>query len=130
MEKYLLTFEFRYEDSPKYLGERSQYLTKEVTIGVYEDFEEACDEGNKVLEIFESRFKLNQNYTIKERFSKNGGPFNFKKDLISNLGYLKTPFTFFGKITTLKYDSIEDCLDDVVSSAKRYFEFKKKEKEN
>lgn len=76
----------------------------------------------------ESKFELHQfpngRIAIKERFSKNGGPFSSKKDLITNLAYLKTPFEFYAKITTLRYDDVGETIADVVSAVNRYKEYK------
>ena len=132
MEKYLVTIEFRYSDSPRHLDD-STYRTKKVTIGVYDDFDEACKSDNALMENLESKFDLHVFPSgikaKKERFSKNGGCFGSKHDLISNSAYLKTPFQFFAKITTLKYDSIDETIDEVVNSAKRYRKFKNSEEE-
>ena len=127
MEKYLLSIEFRYSDAPKYEdGYTSR--TKNVTIGVYDDFDEACKYGNELMENLESKFPLhefpNGLKAKKERFSKNGGCFGGKYDLITNLAYLKTPFEFYAKITTLSYNVINDVINDVVSATKRYKEYK------
>jgi hypothetical protein len=126
MEKYLVTIEFRYSDAPKYdYDYDSTSRNKEVTIGVYDDFDDACKGGNKVLEYLETKYKLNPNYNRKERFSKNGGCFGSKRTLISNLAYIQTPFTFYAKITTLKYeDSIEDVIDSVANSVSNYRKYK------
>ena len=56
----------------------------------------------------------------RERFSKNGGPFGSKKNLITDMAYLKTPFRFFAKITTLEYDNIEGVVNSVLDSIKKY----------
>lgn len=120
-EKHLVTVEFRYSDT--YVDSTTS-KNKEITIGVYDDFEEACKEGNKILEKMESRYKLHifpsKGPAKKERFSKNGGPFGSKKNLITNMTYLTTPFQFFAKITTLKYDSIDEAIDEVEAASKRY----------
>lgn len=128
MEKYLVIIEFRYSGVPK--GEYDGgSRSKKITIGVYDDFGEACLNGNQALEVLESRFELHTfptgNKAMKERFSKNGGCFGNKKDLITNLAYLKTPFEFFAQITTLKYSSLNETVDEVVDSVKRYREYKK-----
>jgi len=78
----------------------------------------------------ESKFDLhifpNGKGTAKrERFSRNGGCFGSKKNLITNLAYLKTPFQFFAKITTLKYDVIDNVIEEVTDSVKMYKEFTK-----
>lgn len=126
MEKFLLTIEFRYSDAPDSYG--STHKDKMVTIGVYDDFDEACVAGNGLMENLESKYPL---YTFpdgstakKERFSKNGGCFGMKNDLISNLAYLKTPFSFFAKITTLHYDNVGEVIEDVTRSVKRYQDYK------
>lgn len=126
-EQYLVTIEFRYSDKPK----NEMHLTsknKTITIGVYNSFEEACEGGNKVLENLESKFSLHTfpdgRQATKERFSLNGGAFRSKKDLITDLAYLKTPFSFFAKITTLKYVDIEEVVQEVNEAVKRYRKYK------
>lgn len=127
MEKYLVTIEFRYNAAPRH---EDDYTSREdkVTIGVYDDFEEACTHGNLLMENLESKFKLhvfpNGQGAAKERFSKNGGCFGSKYTLITNLAYLKTPFEFYAKITTLKYGDINDVINDVVKSTKTYKAYK------
>ena len=86
------------------------------------------------MENLESKFDLHvfpngKGEAKKERFSKNGGCFNGKHDLITNLAYLRTPFQFYARITTLKYGAIDNIIDDVVNSAKRYKEYKNSEQE-
>jgi len=132
MEQYLLTITFRYKDIPRnHLY--SEHHEKCITIGVYNDFDEACKNGNIVLEKLENKFPLHVfpsgEKAKKERFSKNGGPFGYKNDLVSNLAYLKTPFQFSAKIVTLKYDNIDNVVDDIVLAKKRYDEYEKKNKE-
>lgn len=123
MEKYLVRIEFRYSDAPK-IENNITSKNKMVTIGVYDTFEDACRNGNNLLETLESKFNLHRfpdgSKAPKERFSKNGGCFGSKKTLITNLAYLKTPFDFYAKIEALKYDNINEVIEDVVSSSKRY----------
>ena len=117
MEKYLVTIEFRCNDLPC-------DPIKKGTGGVYDAFEDACIEGNKLMEDLEDKFPLHVfpggRTAKRERFSKNGGCFGGKKNLITNLAYLKTPFDFYARITTLKYGDIDNIIDDVVNSSKRY----------
>ena len=97
MTKYLVKIEFRY--NAKVPNEQdSSYKRKEIAIAICETFDEATQKGNEALEIFEKHFESNKAYNRKERFSKNGGPFGTKEDLISNLGYLKNPFPFLLKL--------------------------------
>lgn len=127
MEKHLVTIEFRYSDAPIHKG-GSTHRTKTVTIGFYDDFDEACKNGNHLMEVLESKFELHQfpdgTKAPKERFSKNGGAFGSKLTLISDLAYLRTPFSFFAKITTLRYTPIEEAINEVVSATKRSIEYK------
>jgi len=126
-EKYLVTIEFRYSDAPKFEDDCTS-RNKVVTIGIYSDFDIACNSGNDLLKKLESQFKLNPHWNKKERFSKNGGCMGTRKTLISNLSYLQTPFTFYAKITTLKcVMPIENAIDDVISAQKRYNQYRKGE---
>jgi hypothetical protein len=129
MVKYLVKIEFRYSDAPE-SENRTTSKNKVVTIGVYDTFEDACKSGNTLLETLESKFELHQfpdgRLASKERFSKNGGCFGSKNTLVTNLAYLKTPFEFYAKIETLKYDSIDETIDNVVNSSKRYRSYRAK----
>lgn len=124
--KYLVTIEFRYYDVPK--GEYDcSFKSKKSTIGVYDDFDEACISGNKLLEKLESKFAIHTfpdgNKAKKARFSKNGGCFGSKNDLVTNLAYLRTPFEFYAKITTLNYLDVEETISEVLEAGKRYKEY-------
>lgn len=132
MTKQLLTIEFSYNDVPK--GEYdSQHKSKTITIGVYDTFEEACISGNKTLEILENKFDLHTfpdgRKANKERFSKKGGCFGSKNSLVANLAYLRTPFEFYAKITTLNYEDIEQTIFEVLEAGKRYKEFRNSQKD-
>ena len=123
-KRYLVTFEFRYHIVPTYEPYERESETKKVTIGVYDSFEEACEKGNNHLIYLESLYKLNPNWNVKERFSKRGGCFGSPKTLISNLAYLQTPFTFYGKIITLDMSPFTDVLSSVINKTNRYQQFK------
>jgi len=128
MEKYLVSIEFRYSDAPKHEdGHTSRRNT--VTIGVYDNFDEACTEGNKALVVMESKYKLNPNRNKRKRFSKNGGCFGSKKSLVSNLAYLQTPFAFYANITTLSFGDVSETIEAVTASLNRYRAFKSKQEE-
>lgn len=126
MTKELVTIEFRYLDKP-----RSEHFsgneTKTITIGVFDTLDEAIIEGNKALEVFEKHFKLNAAWNTKKRFSKNGGCFGSAERLISDLAYLQAPFTFFAKITQLKYNDVEETILEVLEAGKRYKKYKQNE---
>lgn len=127
MEKYLVRIDFRYSDAPK-TEDGCTSKNKMVTIGVYDTFEDACQNGNNLLEVLESKFELHQfpdgSKASKERFSKNGGAFGSKKTLVTDLAYLKTPFNFYAEIETLKYSPIDEVIEDVVNATKRYRDYK------
>lgn len=132
MTKELLTIEFRYKDKPK--GDwDSAHQTKTITIGVYDTLEEAIVEANKTLDIFEKHFKIHTFPTgseaKKERFGKNNGCFGQPNKLITDLAYLRTPFSFFAKITTLKYDALEQTISEVLEAGKRHKEYENSQKE-
>lgn len=128
MERYLMAIEFRYSDAPRYEDDLTSH-SKTITIGVYDTFEEACKEGNELMEVLESKFQIhtfpNGIEAKRERFSKNGGCFGGKQTLITNLAYLRTPFEFYAKITTLKIDDVVPTINNVVAAAKSYQEYKK-----
>ena len=129
MERYLVRIEFRYSDAPK-TDDGYSSKNKMITIGVYDTFAEACENGNNLLKILESKFELHQypdgSKAKKERFSKNGGILGGKKTLVASLAYLKTPFEFYAKIKTLEYSPIDEVIENVVSASKRYVNYKGK----
>ena len=121
MEKYLVTIEFRYKSVTRF--NEPTFTFKTVTIGVYDDFKYACEQGNTLIRELERRFDLHVfpdgTTAPKERFSKNGGCFGSKKTLITNSAYLKTPFQFYAKIDTLTYLDVNIAIDDVLNSIKQ-----------
>ena len=130
VDKHLVRIEFRYEDVPK--GEYDpEHKSKTITIGVFDTFEDACIEGNKALEVLEKHFKIHvfpgNKEAKKDRFSKNGGCFGGKQNLITNLAYLQTPFSFYARIETLKYEDVETTILSIVEAKNRYKEHKNKE---
>lgn len=133
MKKYLVQLELWYNDAPKYTDNFTDRNVK-VTIGIYDEFDEACVNGNKLLENLESKFELHAfpdgRKATKERFSKNGGCFGSQKTLVTNLAYLKTPFYFNVQIKTLKYDSVDKSIEDAVNAVRRCKIYEKEQNEN
>lgn len=128
MEKFLLTFEltytkYKYADKSEH---ENEYVRKKITIGVFDDFDTAAIEGNKFLEMMESKFPIhkypNGHNAAIQRFSKNGGMFGSRNTLISNLAYLSTPFSFYAKIETLKMLDPVSEIDKAVLEVKDYNE--------
>lgn len=129
MEKYLLTLELRYTDVKNNEKDSKMPMT---TIGVYDGAQEAYDAGNKVCELLESRYKLHVfpvGEARKERFSKNGGPFGRPNHLITDLAYLTTPFNFFLKVTKLKYNDLDEVLNEAEQARKRLIEYRNKQED-
>lgn len=122
MKKYLVTIEFRYKSKRIYeFGSRDNIqVNKTITIGVFEDFDSACAEGNRFLEGLEDNFSLvvyaDGRVATKtaNRFGSNGGSFGYRT-LVSNSGYLKTPFDFYAKIKTLDFQSVGDSIKDILT---------------
>lgn len=121
--KYLVTIEFRYRELSKQES-AGDYVSKTLTIGVYDTFEDACINGNKTLENLEGRFSTHVfpdgRTAKKDRFSKNGGCFGRSVNIVTNLAYLKTPFEFYAKITTLNYAPFNETIDEVMNSINKY----------
>lgn len=113
ISKFLVTIEFRYTD---FVDDDTKYKIKVLTIGVYDCFNDACLNGNNILEVMENKFEL---HTFPDGTKANKERLIKKNQLISNLAYLKTPFQFYLKITELKYDEIEQTIDEVLSATER-----------
>lgn len=114
MEKYLVAVDFRYNGKPDKIG--CTTYSKTLTIGIYNSFDDAIESGNKFLEYMESIFNLR--HSKRDRFGKTNGPFRDKTTLISNLGYLKTPFVFYAKITTLNFADQGEFIAGILSELK------------
>lgn len=112
MTKFLVNIEYRYtvpetENDNEYTCYHRSITN---TIGIYDTNKEAVENGNKLLEVLESQFELNP-YNGKSRFSVH-------RNLVSNLGYLKTPFDFYALITKLEYRDIESSIQSVLADIK------------
>ena len=110
MTKELLTIEFRYHEVPK--SEYScEYVSKTITIGVYDTLEDAVKEGNKVLDKLSSKFKFRESFDI------NNGVFGSANRHVCDFrGYPEV----FCQIKQLKYDDISKVMDEVFDSEEKY----------
>lgn len=121
MKKYLVTIEFRYTSKREYQRGGNMRIDKTITIGVFDDLDSACIEGNKMLEVLESKFKIHVypqgNEVKRQRFSKNGF-LGTPNTLVTNLAYLQTPFEFYAKITTLHYEDTAQAIEEVLKDLK------------
>ncbi len=125
-EKYLVSVEFRYHDAPDKIG--STYRSKTVTIGVFDDFDDACGHGNGFLEKMEDMFAGGKRHPT-ERFSRKGGPFGTRMTLVTEMGFLHTPFAFFAEITTLHHLDPIEAANEAAAATRRYWEYKKKDED-
>ena len=128
MNKFLVRFEFNYH-YVRTSNSESGNKSKRITIGVYDTFDEAAKHGNEVLEYLEKHFLLNPNCDTKVRFSKDGGCFGFPKDLISNVGYLRTPFYFCGTIKCLVYEDFRETILNIKESEEEYNNYPEQQEE-
>jgi len=118
MKKYLVTIEFRYTFYNKEY-DRHDYPSDKITVGIFDSFDDACKNGNSVLEHLEQIYPLhtypNGLKAKSQRFSKNGDCFGSRKKLVSSLAYLKTPFSFYAKITDLNFTDLDTAIDCINS---------------
>jgi len=115
MNKELLTIEFGYHVIP--MSEfASDYVSKVVTVGVYDTFEDAIKEGNNVLKELSSRFKF------RETFGTHNGVFGSATRLVCDCfhGY---PHVYC-KITQLKYDDINKVMSEAFDSEENYADWR------
>jgi len=118
MIKYILQIELRYNEVGEYRGKSClNHTTKKTTIGTYKDIEQAYKEGNEHLIKLESLFKLNI-YSSGETATKQR--FKEGNHLVTNLGYLKTPFSLFAKIDTLHYHDFDKLIETATDAAKEH----------
>jgi hypothetical protein len=86
---------------------------------MHDTYEDACNAGNEFLRLLESRFPLHvfpDGNTKKERFGYyNAGGYQNKYSIISNSGYLETPFTFYAKIQTIDFVELNE-IDNIINT--------------
>ena len=119
-DKYLLTVDFRYTIRNKDEEIGDDYKTEIITIGVFDSKEEAISKGNESLKIFDKFYKRNPNYRKLAEFSKNGGCFGSMVNLITDSEfYPQIRYSFFMKITTLKYEDLEQKIINIEQKIKK-----------
>ena len=99
---YIAQVEFRYTEET---STGTLYKISNYTIGIFKHKSEAIVEANEILEQIELRYRLKPNGVKKERFKKDS--FN----VISNLSYIDTPFSFYMSIRPLITLDINKELD-------------------
>lgn len=123
MTKELLTVEFRYCDAPKYEHDH-QCINKTITIGIADTLEDAVIEGNKILNVLSKHFEVRPG----DKFSTNGY-FGLPERLVTNTCYPTKGVQYFAKITSLKFEALNEVIDETFKASDRYREFKNSEQE-
>jgi hypothetical protein len=118
MTKELLTIEFRYHDKPK-SEIFSVHTDKTITIGVYDTLEEAIAEGNKAIDILSKTFQVRSDdkFALKALF---GQP----QRLVTNCCYSTKGIQYFAKITKLKFDDLNETVNETFAAFERYKTYK------
>lgn len=118
MPRHIATVEFRYHKKPR-SGTFADYVSKKITLGIYDSRDDAIRDVNKLLPLFEERFPLNPNYRIKRRFSQDS--FRFGRTAIQDSSdWIRTPFDLYIVIDPLCEDSLADTLDTAIADVKEY----------
>jgi hypothetical protein len=122
---YLVDLGLCYTDQPRGDNDYANHVSKTITVGIYNTYEEAVQAGNAMLAAeLESRFPLNPNYNYKQRFGE-----KWTETLISDLSYLTTPFRFFAHIKKLNLGSVGDAVEEALKAEARYKEWKNSERD-
>ena len=114
MTKELLTIEFRYNDKP--ISENCcEYKKKTITIGLFDTLEEAIDGGNKVLNVLSETFEVRADDKFKLKYLF-GSPLR----LVTNCSYPTNGIQYFAKITPLKFDDLDETIQETFKASERY----------
>jgi hypothetical protein len=118
--KELLTIEFRYHDKPR-SEHYSGYANKTITVGIFDTLEEAIDEGNKALDILSKSFEVREDDKFK---LKHLYLFGCPKRLVTNTCYPTKGIQYFAQITELKFDDLNETVNETFKALERYKEHK------
>lgn len=113
MKKELLTVEFRYNDKPKYCTE-CRYVSKTVTIGIFDSLEEAVKVGNDTLRELSKSFEVRDNDVFKIQ-----GLFGFPDRLITNTCYPTKGVQYFAHIESLDFCDLPTTITEAFNSSDR-----------
>ena len=113
MKKYLLDVEFRYRVVPR--GEFcSDSESKKVTIGVFDDLDEAINKGNEVV----TKLEKDGKFSFGDKFKKidySGRHTNLVCDF-----FQKHKVEVFIHLETLHYDDLDEVMTNAFSSQEKY----------
>lgn len=121
MQKELVSIEFRYYDSPKCDG-LSGYTETHITIGVFDNIDEAIIAGNKAIDELSVNFEVRKDDKFMNNFL-----FENPKRLVSNCCYPTNGIQYFAKITPLIFNSLRETIDEAFLASYRYKEYKEKQ---
>ena len=111
--KEILTLEFRYFDVRE---NGKPFKSKTICLGIFDNFEDAVNIGNEVLEeILEKQFSLmNIVFLKKDKLSKKNR--SISNSILISRGYLKCHFAFYLKIETLEFSDVEQTVLEVLKT--------------
>lgn len=123
-EKYLVDISFKYNCAPNAIPKIS-YNHKTITVGIFNNIEDAYKAGNKALKKLEKRFPINpiykdKRYIKQNTFNKDGGSMGHPRHMVTEIGYLNTPFKFFAEVKQLTFDDVDETLDEILESINEY----------
>ena len=121
MQKELVTIEFRYYDAPACDG-LSGYTENRITIGVFDNIDEAIIAGNKAIDELSVNFEVRKDDKFMNNFL-----FGNPKRLVSNCCYPTNGIQYFAKITPLIFNSLRETIDEAFLASYRYKEYKEKQ---
>lgn len=114
-EKYILKLELRYRSVNK---DVDHYVCPKIVVGIYDDWETAAREGNKVVKDHLSRyFEVRGDDLFMKRYA-----FGFKNNLVSNTCYTRGKPTYF--FTIEKIVISDDVVGFVENAIKEYDDYK------
>lgn len=111
MKKYLLTFEFRYESVPVH-EDAGGHKTKTVTVGIYDNIEDAVVHGNNALQSVSPLFDIRDKFKVK-------GLWGLPDKLVTNT-FTKDRVHFFAKITVLDFSNLQAIATTAIKERKDF----------
>lgn len=123
MEKFMLQVELRYGTVPK-KEYHPEHVCEYTTIGVYDTFQEAIKEGNRVLNEIISKHSL----SVRDGFGEHNGPFRSATTLVTNC-CTHERVQYFAQITPLKFLDLDERIKFAFESQRKHDEWKRNNNE-
>ena len=102
MNKELLQIEFRYTT-------KDAYITKNITIGIFDNIKEAVKHGNLMLKSISKYFEVRENDIFKVKVL-----FGLPNILITNCCYPTKEVQYFARIKRLDFKTIDDTVKEAI----------------